>query len=126
MPDIGTIRPTFTSAGACARATPDRPIAAAPESTGRRVTKPFDVLFFMVILPKFSSVFLHSKISTFQGKPAGRGRPREASACRLRAPRDRLPAHNRGRLTPALRPRAARPEGWSVWFAGGFRSAGRK
>src|SRR5579863_7592384 len=68
MPDIGTIRPTFTSAGACARATPDRPIAAAPESTVRRVTKPFDVLFFMVILPNSRPFFciprfLHSKIS---------------------------------------------------------------
>src|ERR1700733_1176554 len=106
MPDIGTIRPTFTSAGACARATPDRPIAAAPDSTVRRVTKPFDV-FFMVILPKFFFPIFF----TYQDKPAGRGRPRAAFACRLRAPRGRLPARSRGRPTPALRPRAAPPAG---------------
>src|ERR1700722_20986004 len=62
MPDNGTIRPTFTSLGACARATPDRPIAAAPESTERRVIEPFDILFFIVVLPNFfSEFFLHPK-----------------------------------------------------------------
>src|ERR1700723_4384597 len=63
MPDNGTLRPTFTSPGACARATPDRPIAAAPESIVRRVIEPFDVSFFIVVLPKiFPEFLLHSKI----------------------------------------------------------------
>src|SRR5688572_22467869 len=44
MPDSGTIRPTLTSAGCCARATVDRPMAAAPESTVRRVSDVFDIL----------------------------------------------------------------------------------
>jgi len=44
MPDSGTIRPTLTSAGCCARATVDRPIAATPESTVRRVSVALDTL----------------------------------------------------------------------------------
>jgi hypothetical protein len=44
MPDSGTIRPTLTSAGCCARATVDSPMAAAPESTVRRVNAVFDLL----------------------------------------------------------------------------------
>src|SRR5271168_1998613 len=67
MPDIGTIRPTFTSAGACARAMLDRPIAAAPESTVRRVTKPFDVFFILSSRNSFRFFlrprFLHTEIS---------------------------------------------------------------
>src|SRR5258708_13253948 len=44
MPESGTIRPTLTSAGSSARATVDSPMAAAPESTVRRVTDVFDIL----------------------------------------------------------------------------------
>src|SRR5713226_5281157 len=44
MPESGTIRPTLTSAGCCARAAVDSPMAAAPESTVRRVTDVLDVL----------------------------------------------------------------------------------
>src|SRR3954470_5584079 len=51
MPDSGTISPTLTSAGACARATPTRPTAAAPDSTVRGVRAvlvlPFYVLFIL-------------------------------------------------------------------------------
>src|SRR5260221_11773188 len=56
MPESGTIRPTLTSAGCCARATVDSPMAAAPESTVRRVSAVFDVpldafSWFIFVLP---------------------------------------------------------------------------
>src|SRR5450756_1711124 len=53
MPDRGTISPTLTSAGCCARATVDRPIAAAPESTVRRVSEAFDILLDALSWPIF-------------------------------------------------------------------------
>src|SRR3954451_16722921 len=65
MPDSGTIRPTLTSAGCCARATVDSPMAAAPESTVRRVTAVFDLLSWFIFDPPFGSLIhrrLHAEI----------------------------------------------------------------
>src|SRR5438046_9809846 len=69
MPESGTIRPTLTSAGCCARATLDSPMAAAPESTVRRVTDVFDILlailsWFILALPFRSLIdrLLHAEI----------------------------------------------------------------
>ena len=53
MPDSGTIRPTLTSAGCCARATVDNPMAAAPESTVRRVSDVFEILSDALSWPIF-------------------------------------------------------------------------
>ena len=58
MPESGTIRPTLTSAGCCARATVDSPMAAAPESTVRRVTDVLEILlatlsWLILVLPIF-------------------------------------------------------------------------
>src|SRR5882757_9579726 len=69
MPESGTIRPTLTSAGCCARATVDSPMAAAPESTVRRVTDVFDVfsaplswLIFVLPLRLLIDRSLHAEI----------------------------------------------------------------
>src|SRR3981189_3892295 len=69
MPESGTIRPTLTSAGCCARAIVDSPMAAAPESTVRRVTDVFDIplttLPWLILLLRFRSLIdglLHAQI----------------------------------------------------------------
>src|SRR5258706_337046 len=69
MPESGTIRPTLTSAGCCARATVDSPTAAAPESMVRRVTDVFDILldtlsWLIFVLPIRSLIdrLLHAEI----------------------------------------------------------------
>src|SRR6185312_1848357 len=68
MPDSGTIRPTLTSPGACARAIVDSPIAAAPDSTVRRVSEVFeifpDALSWPIFVPSNIVVcrWLHAEI----------------------------------------------------------------
>src|SRR6266436_9894045 len=68
MPESGT-RPTLTSAGCWARATVDSPMAAAPESTVRRVTDAFDILLailsWLILVLSFRSLIdrlLHAEI----------------------------------------------------------------
>src|SRR5215469_585613 len=60
MPDSGTISPTFTSAGCCARTTLDNPIAAAPVSTPRRVRDVFVDLRWFIVFPFFGSMICDS------------------------------------------------------------------
>src|SRR5215218_10236473 len=124
MPDSGTISPTLTSAGVCARATPARPIAAAPDSTVRRVN-PLDVLpldaLFICRLPGLLFLFVTCRDRLFAP-----GRRRAAYRCCLRARRGRLRGHSRDRLTPAPPRRAARPAAWSARTGAGYRSAARR
>src|ERR1700712_6135849 len=77
MPDSGTIRPTLTSAGACARATVDSPMAAAPDSTVRRVSEVFEFLlsWFIFVSSRwwFGCYWLHAEIGLADGvvRPQG-------------------------------------------------------
>ena len=116
MPDSGTIRPTLTSAGCCARATVDEVRwRRQPESTVRRVSDVFEILSDHVVLAPFVSRpngavcrWLHAEIGLADAvvRPQGLG-------CCLRARRGRPRARSRGRRIPAPRPRAARPAGSS-------------
>src|SRR5262245_17483095 len=120
MPDSGTIRPTLTSAGCCARARPEIPTAAAPERTVRRVSPlVFLPLVFLLIFSPCSLVL--SGLLTYRDRPCGPDRRRAAFRCCLRAQRVRLRGRSRGRPIPAPPPRAARPAAWSGRIAGGYR-----
>src|SRR5689334_3463388 len=61
MPDSGTISPTLTSAGCCARATPDNPNAAAPDSMPRRVRDVVVDLRWFIVIPFFGSMVCGSR-----------------------------------------------------------------
>src|SRR5690349_21281483 len=99
MPDSGTIRPTLTSAGCCARASPESPTAAAPERTVRRVSPlVFVPLVFLFILFPYSLVL--SGLVTCRDRLCGPDRRRAAFRYCLRAQPVRLRGRNRGRLTP--------------------------
>src|SRR5579859_7424759 len=106
MPDSGTIRPTFTSAGACACTAVDSPLdnptAAAPESTVRRESRATDFLSCLMCCPPGFLLFVDA-IATCRDTPVLRDRRHARFACRLRARCGRLPAHSHDRPFPTLR-----------------------
>src|SRR5215208_3109505 len=128
MPESGTIKPTLISAGCCARAALDSPIAAAPESTVRLVTDvlelPFETLFLFIFV--LLVCFLINGLVTCRGRPCAHDRPPARSDCRLRARLDQPRERSRDRQTPAPPPRAAPPAGSSSSIGGGFRSGVRR
>src|SRR5262245_15415480 len=87
MPDSGTIRPTLTSAGCCARTTLDNPIAAAPVSTPRRVRDAVVDLRWFIVIPFFGSMVYgsHAEIGLADAiiRAQGLVAPFESDAARL-------------------------------------------
>src|SRR5450759_2935978 len=122
MPESGTINPTLTSAGCCARTTVGNPMAAALAITVLRVIEVLDVLSWLIS----GSPILFVDRFTYRDRPCGRDRLRAGFDCCLEVQRGRLRERNHDRQIQGLPRRVARRAGSSGRTAAEFQSAVRK